>query len=751
MITAAGREKIEDRIWRMAVRRLRRHVFYPPSSMFHLPKHFWLVASCAVCLIMANTPLAWGMGSETSRQAEDLQLTVDTRWAGGAYGGYYPIRIRVTNLGESRVLMFRFRDVGSRGTTRLPTVQRLVSTAQNATEQFTLSIPLVSEAMTGELEVLDRERILEKLSIPITLPDRHRGGPDRPALLVISGERPDLEQFEIGATAAGYVTASTGGMGSVIPFSPAMRAGDHEVIMPNLLPENWIDYSALDIVALSLATLGQLSNGSRSALLKWVETGGTLLVYEVGRRAAESKDLQRLLDLNERGIISASWQAADPKQRLPLPILDEGTGRTATWAMLHGPIRARRGRSAPAPGGAPDPPTPLSLANASRWTHGTEIFAGREIMLGRVFAFEDNPFPGAGIDWAWWLTTVGIENWRWGSRHGNSGREQNTEFAQFGIEGVQGVPRVAFLALISVFTVMIGPLNYFVLWRKKQLYLLVITIPVIAALTSGVLFGYAALADGFRAQSNLRSFTLLDQPHKTAVSVNRIALYAGLAPSAGLHFSPDTEVVPIWPDDTGFESGTVDWTNTQHLSSGWLRSRMLAQFETLSHRAERARIEILPAAEAGRLRIANGFKWDIGKLLVKDDSGHLYLGHHISAGGSETLSKPSATELQDFTKGIESRALNKGSGSGNGDSRVAFDFGFRGTPQRSGAYGVFPPRPFAGSQLEQHLNRLTKPGQMAGELPLRSYIAVFRENPGIELGVERTRAKAGLHVVMGHY
>ena len=46
-------------------------------------------------------------------------------------------------------------------------------------------------------------------------------------------------------------------------------------------------------MALPLAILEKTSAETRGALLKWVAAGGTLIVYEVGKPAAESADLAR--------------------------------------------------------------------------------------------------------------------------------------------------------------------------------------------------------------------------------------------------------------------------------------------------------------------------------------------------------------------------------------------------------------------------------------------------------------------------
>jgi hypothetical protein len=60
---------------------------------------------------------------------------------------------------------------------------------------------------------------------------------------------------------------------------------------------------------------------------------------------------------------------------------------------------------------------------------------------------------------------------------------------------------------------------------------------------------------------------------------------------------------------------------------------------------------------------------------------------------------------------------------------------------------------FAPSLLEQGMQRLMSPNRepAQGGLPPRSYLATFRENPGIELGVETGQSKAGVHALMGYY
>ena len=61
--------------------------------------------------------------------------------------------------------------------------------------------------------------------------------------------------------------------------------------------------------------------------------------------------------------------------------------------------------------------------------------------------------------------------------------------------------------------------------------------------------------------------------------------------------------------------------------------------------------------------------------------------------------------------------------------------------------------PFVPAAVEAYLQRVLRPGQESalGGLPPQSWVAVSSKNPGIELGVERAKEVAGVHVLMGNY
>lgn len=711
--------------------------------------HRLLQAVVAVALLAVLPNELCAAGSETSRRADDLQMSIDTRWAGGANGGYYPIRIRLTNLGRPRVLEFVFAGAGG-NESRLPTVSRQIQIDQNATQQFTVSIPLVSAGAYGELRVFENGRVLEQLSQHITLPDAQRGGPDRPSLLVISPSPAavDCTSFEAAVVALAGGTMSSGGGRMVYAGAPGVRSNDFQAIAPQMLPEAWVDYTALDIVAIPLETFGKIASGARGALLHWTASGGTLIVYDVGAPADKSADLARLLDLPGRAPQTRIWRMADLELHRPINLMG-ATGRmpgAAPGGM--GPMMMVGGGPVPAAGG-----NQFANVNEPLWHVVPETFYRLELGAGQIFAFPASPFPGAPIDWAWWLTSAKSQNLNWTARNGLSSRQSHSDFFTFLIPGVGAVPLTAFVVLISVFAILIGPVNYYVARRRRQLYLLVLTIPATAFLTSAALFGYAMIADGFGVQSRLRSFTLLDQYSKTAVSFNRISLYAGITPSAGLRFSPDTAVFPVWPDDSGLESGTFDWTNTQHLARGWLRTQTTAQFETISIRAERGRVDVRPA-DSGTIEVANGLEWDIDNLVVRDEKGRLYAGRHLPAGASAKLALASREDLQALAGVLAADSLKAPPGAGVPEYNP-FNRGSRRAMMMPHAYYIDQQAhaSFGNGVLESYLRVLTKAAQdaEAGGLAPRTYLATFSKNPGIELGIDPTRPAPGLHVLMGYF
>lgn len=695
----------------------------------------WLVARAAEAA-----------GASASAREHEMILSIDSRWVGCSEGGYYPIRIRATNLAEPRTLQFRFVDTGG-AASRLPTVERRLLIGKNATQQFTLSVPMVSHSSYGELRVLEEGSVLDGLTQRLSLPRSDASLAQMPSLLVIhpSPATVDLSQFDEGAQALATSLHTLGRRWSGSSYS-TLGACDMLVLEPTLLPDSWIDYTGLDIVAAPLATFDKLPAAVRNAVIEWTEAGGTLVLYSSHEPAEKSRDVARLLELENRRALSPRWQVAPVGDHQPV-VAYRGRGRSRGIPGLGASsIEAAGGEN-------PNPAPPEVIASTSVWSITPETFSRLDLFAGRVFVFVDDPFPGGPVDWAWWLASADWQKtMHWTTRVGTSSRRGHPQFFDFLIPGVGAVPIMAFVGLITIFAVVIGPVNYFLLWKRKQLYLLIVTIPAIALLTSAALFTYAVIADGFSVQSRLRTVTILDQGKKHAVAFSRASLYAGLATSAGLSFSPETAVFPVWPDDTGLETGTVDWTDTQELRTGWLRSRTPAQFETIAVRDERGRLEVAESTAPGMaLEVSNGLEWTLDALVVRDSASRLYFGRDFPPGASRRLPEAQPSELESLARDLaeESPAPPEGMaganafGSHNPRSMARMQFSSRRGP----------PMSFDDSIMESLLRQLERLDHEPddGGLPRRSYAALVRENPGIELGVSQTRASKGVHVLLGYY
>ncbi len=553
---------------------------------------------------------AFAVGKEYVHTQDDLILSVDTNWAGCGYGGYYPVRIQVVNRGKARDLTFRF----SGRDQQVPTAFRHISVDQNATVRFTLLIPCVGSDTYGDLTVSSGGRLLKALSEPLTIPDAHSGGTFRDSLLVISPTGVDCQKFEDAVTARLQGTSAPGTYYGGHSYY-AGTSEDHAVVKPAMLPETWLGYSGLDIVAIPLEVLSGMEVETQTALLEWVHTGGTLLVYDVGEPANRSRSLASVLGIDASSGSGVSWEPAALNQRRGIANLDE---------ILAGASSGGYGMAVPA---TPVAPPPIEFS----WEERPDTFMTHDLMLGRVVAFTGNPFPGTAHDWDWLLDSLPENDQSWIRRNGISARAGMDHFVNFLIPSVKGIPVVPFLLLITLFAIVIGPLNYMWLWKQRRLFLLVVTIPLIAVVTSLALLGYSAVAHGFGTKARVRSLTVLDQKTNTAVALSRFSLFSGLAPSDGLWFSPETAVYPIWPKNTSFESGTIDWTEGQHLGADWLPSRTRTQFLSVEHRDERGRLEVGTPAN-GILPVTNGLEWGFRALIVTTDDGERYFGEEIPAG-----------------------------------------------------------------------------------------------------------------------
>jgi len=637
------------------------------------------ISGIVLAAVLFPAPAASAASGGWQGSENDLLLTVDVNWPGCRTGGYFPFRIRLENRAADRTVTLRFVPEKS----GLPTVSRTLELTQNAVASISLLIPMVGTESSGDLLVSDQTGVLKKLSQRVTIATADFNQSNL-ALLAISEKTPDFTGFENAVlTWLHSVKSSTYGV--------TLNADDHAAVSPDWLPDTWVAYSGLDLVAVSRATLAGLAHQRRSALLDWVKAGGMLLVYDSRDDPAEDAGLSTVLGFDV---------ASQSDQWKPVP-------------------------------GIPS----------------EKLVAVRSLGLGRVLSVRTQIFSEDPSTWLELFNTIGRQLMSV-ERLGVAGRTQNNEFMMFLIPGVQSLPVFSFLIFITVFTVAIGPFNYYMLSRRRRLNLLLISIPGIALVTSLLLFVYSVFAHGFSVKSRVRSVTVLDQGTQTAVATSRLALYAGFTPSAGLEFSQRTAVTPIWPSGQQFESGRVDWSQTQSLRSGFLRSRTRTQFLTTQVRDERGRLTI----ESGEteLNVSNGLEWNLAALIVTDAQGRVFAGQGLSAGESTKLA-PISDRDREMALSLLRRStpspppgLSPRGGSIFSTSRSRSFYAYGHTPR---SYN------FSTGGMERQIADLSR--KINGEISFseRSYLAFISEDSEqspVELGTDATVVD-GWHIVIGYY
>ena len=645
-----------------------------------------LLASALICLPVvtrAASTMRVTLPQKAKTTPSDFLLNFDFRWVGG--NGYRPIRVSVAPRGKpfgaDRHLEIRLELEREFVNFRTLTVRQTVVVPEGSAGIVeTIYVPEVANpygAYSLKIRVFEEGREHRALryerswALPQLRPE------DRPRILIIDSDAPAGDRRDQWVT---RWPRDRSGRRSLPDFrtlawhtwKPNILKSNHlgatddasllrlveqiselELLHPRDLPDRWIGYSTLDLVFISMADLKQIIEQYPSrweALRCWVATGPVLCVSG----SVDERDPFSHLEALER--------------QLHLPALPQIEGSPPTNRGWRSPLEKNFTRQDPS---FPDdlsqhsrsygfasetqttssvvitgerPPDPYvdrrSLENRRR----TARFVYRSLGLGRVVVLgKTQAFPGTLESWRWLFHTLhprrvaqkneqlgvsaGLQRLTWPGRHGMAFASGNTEYWNWLVPGVGLPPVTTFLVLISLFVVVIGPLNYWVLIRVKKLFLLLVTVPLGATVITLLLMGYAVLGDGLGIRGRVRSLTHLDQTAGVAVSWSRQTYYAAIAPRRGLRFPSTATVYQVEPVAASRRNGdrlqrNVAWGERQVLSGGYLRSRVAGQFLVVNARRAPMRLEI--DQDRTKFKVRNRLGTRILGLLVRDDQGRWF-------------------------------------------------------------------------------------------------------------------------------
>jgi hypothetical protein len=359
-----------------------------------------------------------------------------------------------------------------------------------------------------------------------------------------------------------------------------------EVMPADDVPDSWLGLTSTDMIVVSLGDLESLvaqQPKQWDAIRRCVTTGQTLVVYGVGNEFERLNRLDALLDFESGNDddgpngqpLEAQANADHYETGWYLPNngnLDALTKETFDAVLQHAAAyhnTYNNNRSAQ-----------NSPAMLPRKRPREPMFLLREQGFGLIVAVApEQPFFGNIPQWNWLMGTIGSRRFMWYQRHGFATQRRNKDYWKFLIPGIGAAPVKSFLLIITAFAVIAGPVNYWFLRKTKRLYLLLLTVPVAAAILTSSMLIYAVASDGFETRVRARSFTLLNQTTGNAVAWSRQSYYSGLAPSSGLAFPAEAAVYPLIyrPYDAQRKRRTLNWTDKlQTLGRGYHQSRELS-------------------------------------------------------------------------------------------------------------------------------------------------------------------------------
>lgn len=518
-----------------------------------------------------------------------------------------------------------------------------------------------------------------------------------------------------------------------------------QLLPPDELPRRWIELSCYDIAFISLDDLAKMSrqhSRQRRALADWLQTGPALVVYGVGKDLARLKEVEQLLELPPlsdhskqapqlRGWTPANWN----EMKLPYP--------SQSQQVVYGPTGMSSMAMATKAAGT-------SIATPSKPLFDPQggSFAGRPAGLGWVIAVDHaDPFPASERDWQWILSSISTRHQLWSTRHGISYQSYNQGLWNWYIQGVGAAPVFSFLLLATLFAIVIGPVNYLLLGKIQRLYLLLVTVPIGAAVVTLSLFAYAVLSDGLGVKARIRSFSLLDQQTGRSVSWSRQSYYASLVPSQGLKFPDDAVVWPLderpIPHRPGPSRQLIWEADGQRLKSGYLSSRRLTQLMVIRATKTKARLAVAQPRPGEPPQVTNGLEGTIERLFLCDAQGKFF-----------EAEEPLAADKSQALKPIKAEEFHLSINQIIGEHRPEFPEGYDPVAEERRTYSswnrYYWGRTSNSAVLETSILE-TNLAALRDYLTPGTYLAVTKTNPGVPLGIEKVTEAQSFHVIVGRW
>ncbi|MFK7740252.1 MAG: hypothetical protein AB8H80_08005 [Planctomycetota bacterium] len=201
----------------------------------------------------------------------------------------------------------------------------------------------------------------------------------------------------------------------------------------------------------------------------------------------------------------------------------------------------------------------------------------------------------------------------------------NELFAIQKIPGLGEAPVGVFLLVILAFAILVGPVNFWILRKRKRPLLALLTVPLLGFGTTFVILGYGIFHDGFAVRGVVTSWSVLDQERHEVATVSARTLFAGLAPN---DLSMPSDVILLSQRASLDSSRLPDYWrwdgDAQRLDGGVLPSRTVTPLVSVQQGAARDRLTFRKSGDGVEV-LGDTLQCD-GEVLLSDLEGRFYRG-----------------------------------------------------------------------------------------------------------------------------
>ena len=207
-------------------------------------------------------------------------------------------------------------------------------------------------------------------------------------------------------------------------------------------------------------------------------------------------------------------------------------------------------------------------------------------------------------------------------------------------------PTVPFLLIrlaLLAYIIIVGPVNYFIFVRKKKrnVLILLLTVPIISIAFVAVVFLFVGTIEGWHSRASAVGVTFLDQQEKMAYTRAGVNLYASL-PIRKMTFDTADSVTFTGMKNIDIELGSkqvISGTNQARIPLAYTVSRA-------EHRLEQLRIT---RNADGGISVMNGLGVPLKSLIVKLEDGRIW-----TAGPASAIQPGESVALAEFTGNLPS-------------------------------------------------------------------------------------------------